>query len=179
MSTGTEVHLMWYGSYQVSDLQKILLKDVSESDKLFPALNTYGFYLYLDNSESHSKYIGQAFDDSPRSLRNRIRWEIVKNGRAGAISTFFSKCIDNNIDVASLKIKVGHIQKISSLKGNNDVNVRIMNNIENALIYEVKPFLNKTGKKQYRDDPIIIYNSGNYSPLKKIIKGLQFIKINN
>jgi len=103
----------------------------------------------------------------------------VKNGRAGAISTFYSKCIKNNIDVASLKLKMGHIQKISSLKGNNEVNVRIMNNIENALIYEAAPCLNKAGKKEYRGDYIFIYNSGNYSPLKKIIKRLQFIKTNN
>jgi len=179
MSDLIEFHLIWYGPYRVSELHKILLKHVSESDKIFPVLNNYGFYMYLDNNESKILYIGQAYDSSPRPLRNRIRWEIVKDGQASAISTFYSKCIDNNIDVGSLNLKVSHLQKISSKIGNNDIDIRKMNNIENALINEVAPCLNQAGKRKYRGDSIFIYNSGNYSPLKKIIKKLKFTQKDN
>ena len=170
------VSLQWYRSYSISELYEILKQSVSVSDKKYPSLNNYGFYMYLDQNLTKVLYIGQAYDRSPRSLRNRIRWEIVKDGTNGTWSTFSKDCANYKMNKFSLKLKVAHITKATYKEDRIVPDQKLMNDVEMALIHEMKPCMNKSGKQRYRRESIEIMNQGNFAPLPKKIKKYQFAR---
>ena len=163
--------LLWYGPYSVADLLETFKQSVIFSDEKYPALNNFGFYMYLDQSLSRSVYIGQASDGSPRSLRNRIRWEITKDGIGCALSQFSKDCQESDIDKLSLVLKLAHIKEATDDGNQIQIDLNLMNDVEMALIHEQrKTVINKRGKKRYRGRSIEILNSGNFAPLPEIIR---------
>ena len=117
-------------------------------------------------------YIGQAFDRSARPLRTRIRWEIIKDGNAGALSSFNTSCERQGIDISSLNLKVAHIVEV--IDNEKQIDQIFMNEIENALINRMQPLLNKKGKKNYFGENLKIFNSGDYDPLPHKITRVNF-----
>jgi hypothetical protein len=173
------IKLMWYGPYNVAYLSEILKQPVSVSDEKYPTLKKYGFYMFLDNKLFKVLYIGQAFDDSPRSLRNRIRWEIIKDGNGVALSKFYATCEEHGINVSSLNLKVAHIDEALYNKKPIVHDPKLMNDIENALINRMQPLLNKKGKKEYKGQSLEIFNGGSFEPLPRKIPKYQYISVNS
>lgn len=172
-----EVHLRWYGPYNVLDLTKLLRQSVSVSDSNYPELNNYGFYAFFNQINKNIIYVGQAFGASPRSLRNRIRWEITKDGRYQARSAFYAACEEQDIQVENLALIIGHLQKVECREKpyiDVCVDVTLMNDIENALIHQTQPVLNKKGKQNYYGQSLEIFNCGKFKPLPRKIKKYQF-----
>jgi len=158
------ISLPWHGPYSVADLSEKLKQKVSISDEQYPPLKGWGFYMYLDQNQSQAIYIGQAFGEG-RSLRNRIRWEVLND------SSRFSKGLKKfGIDKSCLILKVAHIKEATD-NGNQIVrDPKLMNDIEMALIHEMKSLTNKSGKKRYRRESIEVLNGGNFTPLPERIK---------
>lgn len=96
---------------------------------------------------------------------------MIKDGaNGGAVSQFSEKCQRFAVEKLSLQVKVAHIKEATD-KGNQIVpDPKLMNDIEMALIHEMKPLMNEHGTRRYRRGSIEIFNSGNFSPLPKIIK---------
>lgn len=116
--------------------------------------------------------MGRPLTTLPTPLRNRIRWEIIKDGaNGGAISQFSEKCQKFAVDKLSLILKVAQIKEAAADDGNQIVpGPKLMNDIEMALIHEMRPLMNEQGKKRYRRGSIEIFNSGNLAPLPEMIK---------
>jgi hypothetical protein len=120
-------------------------------------------------------YIGQAFDKTPRSLRNRIRWEITKDGEGCALSEFCEKCQKYGVDRLSLKLKVAHIKEARDNGTDIEHGSRLMNDIEKALIFWTArelagALMNENGKKKrFRRGSIQIHNQGSFAPLAEWI----------
>ena len=173
-----KANLFWFGPHSVAGLKKALKQPVSLSDEKYPFLNNFGLYMYLDNNLREVVYLGQALTDGPRSLRDRIRWEITKDGNKCALSKFNKDCEELKIRSTDLFLKVAHIEEAT--ENGSQIPIRdykLINNIEMALIHEIsqntsreQPILNIQGKKRYRQGRIKIINNGNFSPLLKIVR---------
>ncbi len=162
------ISLYWYGPDRVTDLYAILKQLLPFSDDRYPYLNKQGFYMYLDLNQSKAIYIGQAFSSkSARPLRNRIRWEITKDGIDCALSKFSKDCQESGIDKSSLMLKVAHVKE--STDNGNPIEYNPYD-IEMALICEMTPKINRSGKERYRKESIEISNNGNFTPLPKTFK---------
>jgi len=87
-----KARLFWSEPYNVATLLEDFRQPYSFSDKKYPEFIGFGLYMYLNQKLEKIIYIGQAFDKTPRSLRNRIRWEIIKNGIGCTKSQFHIDC---------------------------------------------------------------------------------------
>ena len=163
------ISLHWYGPDGVAELYENLKRPLSFSDDKYPYLNTQGFYMYLNQNQTKAIYIGQAFSSkSARPLRNRIRWEITKDGMGCALSQFSKDCQEFGIDKFSLVLKVAHVKE--STDNGNSMHEYNPSDIEMALICERSPLINRSGKKRYRKESIEISNNGNFAPLPKTFR---------
>jgi len=70
----------------------------------------------------------------------------------------------------SLILKVAHIEEATDNGNKIKPDLKLVNDIEMALICERKPLMNEHGKKRYRRESIEIFNSGNFTPLPGTIK---------
>jgi len=166
-----KVELQWFSLGPVKILYEALKPEDYYKNPLLPKqFKNYGVYMYLDKGTGKARYIGQAFNRKLCPLGYRVRWEITKDGNGCAESVFFKKCKKYNVDRFDLMLKVANITK--SKRDNVDVEVddKMMNAIERALIFERvqagDPLMNETGKKRYRLEPIEIINIGDFSPLQ-------------
>jgi len=164
-----KVELQWFALGPVKALYEVLKPEEHYKKPEFPELNNYGFYMYLEKDAERARYIGQAYNRSVFALRRRVRWEIVKDGDGCAESAFCCKCKKYNVDRFNLLLKVAHIKSIQKGGVNVEVDDKIVNAIERALIYERAqagdPLMNETSKKSYKLEPIEIINSGDHKPL--------------
>jgi len=154
------VNLVWYGPYSVADLSEKLKQRVSSLDRKYLPLEEYGFYMYLNQSLAQAVYIGQA-SGKGRSLRNRLRWEITKD-----FSRLSRDLREAEIHKLNLTLKVSHIARAADSKYPAEfIDVSLLNDIENALICQMKPCINRKGKRRYRGETIEIINTGSFAPL--------------
>jgi len=158
------IRLLWYGPYNVANLSENLEQNVYATDDKHPFLNNYGFYMYL-SAQSKVVYIGQAFGRGPRALRDRIRHEVLKEN-----SKLSKDCENFRINKCSLMLKIAHIEEAMSDGNQIQHNPELMNDVEMALIHEMKPLMNKHGKARYRRGNIEIVNKFSFKPLPKRIE---------
>lgn len=106
------VNLHWEPVGAVEDLYGNLRPE-NHYQKPISNLFGYGLYMFLSRNPDEARYIGQAFEDSQIALQNRVRWEIVKDGKNGYTKSAFNiQCarFENKVNPFELYLKVAHVK---------------------------------------------------------------------